>query len=114
MAKHIILVIGRSMTDQEKEALLQLYKRDNLELIEQNIKNSAELMKWKKTLGEDTLVAVVIPINFNRTIIQKMVAANLSPKGEVLPFIYPSYDQMKRFICFIQYVIKLETVKAMG
>ncbi|MBT4287132.1 MAG: hypothetical protein HOD92_07310 [Deltaproteobacteria bacterium] len=112
MAKEIILVIGRSMTEQEIEALTVLYKKDELEFKEEKIKTAAELQKWKKDLNGDSLVAVVIPQNFNKTMLLKMIASTTSPKGESIPFIYPSYDTMKRFICFMQYALKFEANKA--
>lgn len=112
MAKEIILVIGRAMTEQETEAITAIYKKSGLEFIEEKIKTAAELQKWKKGLAEDTLVAVVIPQNFNKTMLLKMIASTTSPKGESVPFIYPSYDSMKRFICFMQYALKFEANKA--
>jgi hypothetical protein len=112
MAKEIILVIGRSMTEQETDALIALYQKSEFEIKEEKIKSAAELQKWKKGLNDDNLVAVVVPNNFNKTILLKMIAATTTPKGESVPFVYPSYDSMKRFICFIQYSIKFETNKA--
>jgi len=112
MAKEIILVIGRSMTEQETEALTALYKKNELEFKEEKIKTAAELQKWKKDLNGDSLVAVVIPQNFNKTMLLKMIASTTTPKGESIPFIYPSYDTMKRFICFMQYGLKFEANKA--
>lgn len=112
MAKEIVLVISRPMTDQEKETLTSLYEENGIEIRDEKIKTAAELQKWKKGLGDDKLVAVVIPHNFNKTMMLKMIAATTTPKGEEIPFVYPSYDQMKRFICFIRYTIKFEAIKA--
>lgn len=112
MTKEIILVVSRSMTEQETETLTDLYQKKDLEIREEKIKTAAELQKWKKDLNGDNLVAVVIPHNFNKIMLLKMIAATTTPKGDSIPFVYPSYDSMKRFICFIQYSIKFETNKA--